>query len=608
MRTIATIVLATLLLLGTNVGVSQAAPRPDKRTATTDHSANTSFPLGDRFGFIGSAHVSDAPEAFYYFYTHLPEPQPVNYVRMVALRNGAAADSDSPDQITTAPDNSSWIIGNEPNAYSTSGQQVTPEEYANLTHEWYTRLKALNPTAQVFVGQTAYADTTFLDRWWDAYTSRYGFPPFDGYTVHANTLPRSEPVYGPYHPWTVPNNVNTMREWMNGKGLGNKPLWLTEYGVYDGRDDQGNIEWDKIKAYMQTTNEWLIANTDKVQRWFWYADVTTVADWTGTQDACWTGNLYHVNETSECFPNGANDGSLTPLGIEYLTEIRELKDSSTRANLPVVMKNASDGSSTQIQIKNPGPVAGLVTVMYYDQSGQSISSDMEFVPAGETSTVSQQDNLFLPDGFVGTAVVSSPQKVTVKVTGLPNRPVATPTGPIMSFSETGQSLRGRFLDYWLTHGGLTQFGYPITGEIDENGRTIQYLERAVFEYWPEKPDPYKVQLRVLGKDVATDRLTEPSFRPIEGFPSSGSLWHFPETGHSLSYGFKYYWLTHGGLDIFGYPISEEFVEVSPTDGKTYTVQYFERARFEYHPENKGTDYEVLLGLLGSENYRRRMSQ
>jgi hypothetical protein len=32
---------------------------------------------------------------------------------------------------------------------------------------------------------------------------------------------------------------------------------------------------------------------------------------------------------------------------------------------------------------------------------------------------------------------------------------------------------------------------------------------------------------------------------------------------------------------------------------TYTVQYFERARFERHPENQAP-YDVLLGLLGIE--------
>jgi hypothetical protein len=49
-----------------------------------------------------------------------------------------------------------------------------------------------------------------------------------------------------------------------------------------------------------------------------------------------------------------------------------------------------------------------------------------------------------------------------------------------------------------------------------------------------------------------------------------------------------------GWPQYGYPISEEFYEVSPDDGGTYVVQYFERARFEWHPEHSGTPYEVLL--------------
>ena len=75
--------------------------------------------------------------------------------------------------------------------------------------------------------------------------------------------------------------------------------------------------------------------------------------------------------------------------------------------------------------------------------------------------------------------------------------------------------------------------------------------------------------------------------------------------HNLSGAFYQYWQTHGGLAIFGYPISEEFQEVSHTDGKTYTVQYFQRNRFELHPEFAGTPSEVLLGLLGVDIVRAR---
>jgi hypothetical protein len=63
--------------------------------------------------------------------------------------------------------------------------------------------------------------------------------------------------------------------------------------------------------------------------------------------------------------------------------------------------------------------------------------------------------------------------------------------------------------------------------------------------------------------------------------------------------FLRFWQQTGGLEVYGYPISEEVTEVSPTDGRLYTVQYFERNRFEYHPEHAGTRYEVMLGLLGA---------
>ncbi len=87
-------------------------------------------------------------------------------------------------------------------------------------------------------------------------------------------------------------------------------------------------------------------------------------------------------------------------------------------------------------------------------------------------------------------------------------------------------------------------------------------------------------------------------RPANGL-GTGSR-YFPETGHSLDGIFRQYWEKNGGLEVFGYPLSERFVELSPTDGKVHTVQYFERNRFEWHPEFSGTKYEVLLGLLGSE--------
>ncbi|GIV96932.1 MAG: peptidase S8 [Herpetosiphonaceae bacterium] len=86
----------------------------------------------------------------------------------------------------------------------------------------------------------------------------------------------------------------------------------------------------------------------------------------------------------------------------------------------------------------------------------------------------------------------------------------------------------------------------------------------------------------------------PAFIPV-GPPADPSIAYFPETGHTLRGAFKSFWEQNGGLEVFGFPISEEFSE--QTAEGTYIVQYFERERFEYHPEN-APPYHVLLGRLG----------
>ncbi|MEA2576037.1 MAG: hypothetical protein QOH93_3335 [Chloroflexia bacterium] len=79
---------------------------------------------------------------------------------------------------------------------------------------------------------------------------------------------------------------------------------------------------------------------------------------------------------------------------------------------------------------------------------------------------------------------------------------------------------------------------------------------------------------------------------------------YPETGKTLRGTFLQYWDAHGGLPQQGFPISEEMQEVSDTNGKVYTVQYFERAVFELHPENAPPN-NVLLSLLGNFLYKQK---
>ncbi|CAA9559866.1 MAG: Chitinase, partial [uncultured Thermomicrobiales bacterium] len=130
--------------------------------------------------------------------------------------------------------------------------------------------------------------------------------------------------------------------------------------------------------------------------------------------------------------------------------------------------------------------------------------------------------------------------------------------------------------------------------------------RARLELHPENPAPHDVQLGQLGRTMAERILGSASFRPVDGatVATDANRIYFPETGHTLQGAFLRYWNAGGGLDQFGYPISEEFAERSPVDGKIYTVQYFERNRFELHPENQAP-YDVLLGLLGRQVAQER---
>jgi WD40 repeat protein len=79
---------------------------------------------------------------------------------------------------------------------------------------------------------------------------------------------------------------------------------------------------------------------------------------------------------------------------------------------------------------------------------------------------------------------------------------------------------------------------------------------------------------------------------------------FPETGRCISGRFREYWEQNGGLAVFGYPTSQAAQERNRDTGQTYLTQWFERNRFELHPENKAP-YDVLLGRLGDDALRGR---
>ncbi len=180
------------------------------------------------------------------------------------------------------------------------------------------------------------------------------------------------------------------------------------------------------------------------------------------------------------------------------------------------------------------------------------------------------------------------------------RPAAAsqPSTEPLCFAQTGECIAGSIRAYWEQNGGLEVFGYPITPlrieTIDGWSGPTQWFERDRLE----DHDAQGVLAGRLGVELLElqGRPWQSAFAQVPASAVPPTCQYFAETGHSLCEPFLSYWQQNGGVERFGYPITEPFEETIGT--WTGPVQYFERRRMELHLELPGVP--VLLGLLGSE--------
>lgn len=194
----------------------------------------------------------------------------------------------------------------------------------------------------------------------------------------------------------------------------------------------------------------------------------------------------------------------------------------------------------------------------------------------------------------------------------PSNPVQ-PGPNARCFPETGFCIDGRIREYWEQNGGLAVFGYPKTPlqteVIEGKSLQVQWFERNRMELHPENARPYDVLLGRLGADVL--ELQNRDWQSFRTSLAQSGCRYFPETQHNVCGEFLEAWRSTGleldgrpgkteseSLALWGLPLSDAQVETL-SDGKQYTVQWFERGRFELHPENQ-PPYRVLMGLLGNE--------
>lgn len=193
------------------------------------------------------------------------------------------------------------------------------------------------------------------------------------------------------------------------------------------------------------------------------------------------------------------------------------------------------------------------------------------------------------------------------------QPVSAPEGRL--FGQTGWRVGGRLLEYWEQNGALPVFGLPLGPqrlEATPEGRfAAQMFERERLELHPEAVAPFDVLLGRLGDELL--RKQGRDWRSESGAPGAqlpGPCRSFATTGRSVCGAFLSYWQTHGlelgdpgvsereSLALFGLPLTVPQTETNSSGDRVLT-QWFERARFEYHPANQ-SGAQVLLGRLGAE--------
>jgi hypothetical protein len=231
------------------------------------------------------------------------------------------------------------------------------------------------------------------------------------------------------------------------------------------------------------------------------------------------------------------------------------------------------------------PATGLA--VDYDANGEPVVEGQAVAPDG---TIEGGETAAAPEEDV-------PELVTTPWLAPP------PSGPPPGYAnwappstvyipETGHSVDGVFLDSWRAWGGAASWGLPLTAELQENGRIVQYYDYGRFEYHPDDPNGVIVQFGNLGRQlqpfvvrrtsgsgsaaVNEAALAARAWAPLDASGRAETeTWRFvPETGHAVAGEFKAFWEATGESGYLGNPVSEPY----KVDGLTYQV--FERGTLQ----------------------------
>ena len=493
-----------------------------------------------------------------------------------------------------------WEIWNEPNLRPSGYESglYTIQDYVRVLDVARAAAKAADPQAVIVLGGIAsiwseiptaedYDIPTYLRLLHDA----GGWNSFDVLAIHP---------YSPGPPeaasWRREQTLDFEGELRQVDALlqefGNKAVWITEVGWSNYQGFYGVPEDEQANFLVRT---YLVAMAHpSVQRVFWYdlRDDTQPGSRYDQPVYDQTEVQFHFGLVRRGYPLDLNRGDLRkPAFAAY----RAMSSILQGMEFEGVTANGDDPNMPGTFAYRFGG-AGRAALVLWRVNGDSpptLTIDCQCKEA----RIRQRDGNLL-------ATVQTEGLVTVRLDYI-GTPVYVEWGVDRDvegqfFQQTGHRLSGAFRTFWNANGGLSRFGYPITGQIQGTDlatnkvRMTQYFERNRFEWFPELAGtPFEVQLGRLGDDLLRRGGVDWDTLPKQPDAPPECLF-FAQTGHRLCAPFRQYWEANGGLALFGMPLSEAYDE----NGRL--VQYFERNRLEHFPDHVGTPFEVQLGLLGRE--------
>ncbi len=250
----------------------------------------------------------------------------------------------------------------------------------------------------------------------------------------------------------------------------------------------------------------------------------------------------------------------------------------------------------------------LIVALRQISRSQEVEPVYEQPPSPETvAPVLPFANNSAPRAYLVPAGLSGPSMLSRLRSAHPGRQVQPPRADapqVTSMPPALITLDELFRRYWHANGGEAVFGQALSVVFNEAEKTggesvpVQYYEYSRFEYRPQSETEGAqagITLGKLGLEVPV--MGMPAGALPDGLRGMVRVREGAPVGQIMPAAFYNVWQVSGAETVQGHAISPVLVETLPNGAIIY-VQYFERARFEYHPNQAGT-VEIQRTPLGT---------